>query len=210
MMEASYFATRYSPHPGRMKVWRAICEYLQKFIPTSSVVVDVGCGYCDFINQIAAAKKYAVDVHDEAAKSCWPEVEFVKTTALEELELPADSVDVVLLSNVLEHLWPQQTEALLDRLHDLLRSNGTLIIIQPNYFYCYRHYWDDFTHVRAFSHVSLTDLLISRRYRIRAVEKRFLPFSFKSGLPKSYWLTKLYLISPWRPVAGQMLVVARR
>ena len=43
-----------------------------------------------------------------------------------------------------------------------------------------------------------------------AVEKRFLPLTLKSALPKSYWLTKTYLHLPWRPMAGQMLVVATR
>ena len=41
-------------------------------------------------------------------------------------------------------------------------------------------------------------------------EKKFLPFSFKSFLPKSYWITRLYLASFWRPLAAQMLVVAQR
>jgi hypothetical protein len=64
--------------------------------------------------------------------------------------------------------------------------------------------------VRAFSHVSLSDFLVSRGYRLLRVEKKFLPFSFKSLLPKSYWMTRLYLASFWRPLAGQMLVVAQR
>jgi hypothetical protein len=64
--------------------------------------------------------------------------------------------------------------------------------------------------VRAFSHVSLRDFLAWRGYRIVALEKRFMPFSFKSALPKSYWLTKLYLASWWRPRAAQMLAVVER
>jgi hypothetical protein len=58
--------------------------------------------------------------------------------------------------------------------------------------------------------VSLSDFLLSRGYKILALEKRFLPFSFKSRIPKSYLMTKLYLASFWRPFAGQMLVVAQR
>ena len=51
-MDASYFDARYKPHPGRTRVWKAIAEYLQEFVPASSRVADVGAGYCDFINQI--------------------------------------------------------------------------------------------------------------------------------------------------------------
>ena len=49
-MDSTYFETRYVPHPGRSRVWRAICEYLQPFIEPSSVVMDVGAGYCVLID----------------------------------------------------------------------------------------------------------------------------------------------------------------
>jgi hypothetical protein len=71
-----------------------------------------------------------------------------------------------------------------------------------------REYWDDYTHKKAFSHVSLVDFLVANGFKIVRVEKRFIPFSLKSRLPKSYLLTKLYLMLPFRIFAKQMLVVA--
>ncbi len=191
-------------------MWQAICEYLQKFVAPTSVVADVGAGYCDFINQIHARTKYAVDTNPDGARWCASDVRFIKATTNHAIDLPSRSLDVVMVSNLLEHLSPQECSSLFDRFDDLLTPSGKIIVIQPNYFYCYRSYWDDFTHVRAFSHLSLRDFLLSRGYRILSMEKRFLPFSFKSHLPKSYLLTKLYLASPWRPRAGQMLIVAQR
>jgi hypothetical protein len=209
-MDASYFDTRYKPHPGRRRVWKAICEYLQRFVPPSSAVIDVGAGYCDFINQIQAKTKYAVDTNPDVARWIAPDVHFIQATSIESIDLPDHSLDVAVISNVLEHLSPEQCSALFDCLDDLLTADGKVMVIQPNYFYCYRRYWDDFTHVRALSHVSLRDFLVSRGYRIVKLEKRFLPFSFESYLPKSYWMTKLYLASFWRPLAAQTLVVAQR
>jgi hypothetical protein len=209
-MDPQYFETRYAPHPDRNRVWKAICEYLQPFIPPYSIVLEVGPGYCDFINQIQAGGKYAVDVNADVARLCGPDVQFVHATPIESIDLPPNSVDVVMASNLLEHLSPQQCSQLFDRLDRVLKATGRVIVIQPNYFYSYRRYWDDFTHVRAFSHVSLSDFLVSRGYRLLRVEKKFLPFSFKSFLPKSYWITRLYLASFWRPLAAQMLVVAQR
>jgi hypothetical protein len=209
-MDANYFAARYKPHPGRRRVWKAITEYLQEFIPPSGRIADIGAGYCDFINQIQATTRYAVDTNLDVAGLVAPGVQFVPATAIEAIDLPEHSLDVALMSNVLEHLSHESCNLLFDRLDHLLIAKGQLIVIQPNYFYCYRRYWDDFTHVRAFSHVSLRDFLISRGYRIVRIEKRFLPFSFESPLPKSYWLAKLYLSSFWRPLAGQMLIVAQR
>lgn len=209
-MDSAYFKTRYSPHPGRERVWKAICEYLQKFIPVSSTVADIGAGYGDFINQIRAKAKYAIDTNSEAARCYAQDVQFVHASRIEDVDLSAKSIDVVMLSNLLEHLSPEQCTALFDRIDNVLNAAGKVIVVQPNYIYCFRHYWDDFTHVRAFSHISLRDFLLSRGYKIIALERRFLPFSFKSRLPKSYFVTKLYLASFWRPLAAQMLVVAQR
>lgn len=149
-------------------------------------------------------------MNPDVARCCGPDVQFLHASLIDAIDLPSDSIDVVMASNLLEHLSPQECSKLFDRFDDLLKAKGRVIVIQPNYFYAYRRYWDDFTHVRAFSHISLKDLLLSRGYRILRIEKRFLPFSFKSFFPKSYWMTKLYLASFWRPLAGQMLVVAQR
>jgi len=204
-----YFDSRYSPDRNRQKVWKAICEYLQVFIPADGVVLDIGAGYCDFINQIKASRKYALDVNPDVVDYCAPGVRFLGCD-VGSIDLLRQSVDVVMASNFLEHLSDQQCGALFDRLDDLLKEGGKIILIQPNYYYCYRQYWDDFTHVKAFSHVSLVDFLLSRGYKIVRAEKKFMPFSFKSSLPKSYWITKIYLFSFWRPLAKQMLIVAER
>jgi SAM-dependent methyltransferase len=190
-------------------VWRAICEYLQPYIAPADTVLELGPGYCDFINQIRAAKKYAVDLNPDVAQYCAGDVTFRHASA-EELPLDAASVNVIVASNLLEHLDPGQLDGLFAHIDRILRPRGTLILIQPNIFYAYRQYWDDYTHVKAFSHVSLADFVVSRGFAIAAVEKRFLPLTLKSRLPKSYWLTRLYLSLPWRPLAGQMLVVATK
>jgi len=209
-MDQSYFNTRYSLDPKRVRVWKAISEYLQEFIPLQGAVLEAGAGYCDFINHIKAARKYAVDINPAVEQYCARDVHFLHAEVTEPLALTPHSIDVVMASNLLEHLSDQQCSTLIDRFNELLTENGVLILIQPNYYYCYRQYWDDFTHVKAFSHISLSDFLRSRGYKILRVEKKLLPFSFKSLLPKSYWITKLYLASFWRPLAKQMLIVAQR
>lgn len=69
-------------HPGRSRVWRAICEYLQPLVPAEATVMDVGAGYCDFINQIRAREKYAVDLNPETSRWCASDVRFVLTNPL--------------------------------------------------------------------------------------------------------------------------------
>ena len=205
----AYFEGRYSFDPGRARVWKAIVERLQRHIPTDAVVCELGAGYADFINQVAAAKKFAVDRHPAVADFCGRDVTFL-CGETSRLALPDASVDVVFASNLFEHLDEPALEATMAEVARVLEPGGRLILLQPNYYYCYRRYWDDYTHVKAWSHESLPDFLRSSGYGIERVERRFLPFSFKSRLPRSYWLTRLYLTLPWRPLAGQMLVVGRK
>ena len=83
------------------------------------------------------------------------------------------------------------------------------LLLQPNFRYCVREYFDDYTHRTIFTHVSLADRLRAHGFDVERVEARFLPLSFKSRLPAWPWLVDLYLRLPWRPLAKQMLVVAR-
>src|SRR6516164_8198369 len=149
-MDQAYFKTRYSYDLNRRRVWRAISEYLQRFIPTNSTVLDIGAGYCDLINQIQGARKYALDLNPEVAQFCAQDVQFLCGDSEALLELPRHSVDVVIASNFLEHLSDHACSNLFARLEHVLKEGGRLIVIQPNYYYCYRRYWDDFTHVKAF------------------------------------------------------------
>lgn len=203
-----YFQVRYTYDPRRRRVWKAICEYLQREIPREGTVLDLGAGYCDFVNQIEAARRYALDQDPASRAHCAAGVEFL-CADVADIPLPDGSVDVAFASNLLEHLVDEARERLLGALERVLKPGARLILVQPNYYYCYRRYWDDFTHVKPYSHESLPDLLAAKGYLVERVEKRFLPFSFGGILPKSYLLTRLYLALPWRPFAAQMLVVAR-
>jgi SAM-dependent methyltransferase len=203
-----YFDTRLSFDPGRAAVWRALCRHLQAEIGAQSRLLELGPGYGDFINQIGAAKKYAVDMR-EAPRKLAAEVSFFQCSALA-IPLPEASVDVVFASNFLEHFDDAELGELFGQIRKVLAPGGKLILLQPNYYYAFREYWDDYTHKKAFSHRSIGDFLAAQGFESTRIEPRFLPFSFKSRLPKSYWLTSLYLKLPWRPFARQMLVVAQR
>ena len=204
-----YFETRYTFDPGRERVWRAIAEYLQREVPADSTIVELGSGYADFINQINAKVKIAVDLDSHAAAYCKPPVQFIQASVTA-LPLSDGSADVIFASNLFEHFSDEDLTRLIGEVRRVLRANGKLILLQPNYYYSFREYWDDYTHRKAFSHHSLSDFLTTSRMKVTRVVPRLLPFSFKSLLPRSYWLTKIYLQLPWRPMAKQMLAVAQR
>ena len=209
-MENRYFQSRYSFNKRRPKVSRAICEYAQRFVDTQGAILDLGAGYCDFINNITAKQKIAVDFNSESGKYCNENVRF-HCSSIEKMEfIPDHTIDAVFMSNLLEHLENEQLKKTFQEIGRVTKAHARLIILQPNYRYCFKNYFDDYTHVKAYSHISLCDFLSSVGYDIKRVEKRFLPFSFKSRLPISYYLTKLYLALPWKPFAKQMLIVAEK
>ena len=205
----AYFGSRYSPSTGRDTVWKAICGYLQRFIPDRGVVLDLGAGYCSFINNVRAGEKHAVDIFPGFTSYAGAEVKTHVGDCTRLDFLPERRFDAVFASNLLEHLTREATEGVLREARRVLKVGGRLILLQPNFRYAYPVYFDDYTHIQIFTHVGLADLLSAHGFTVEAVEPRFVPFSFKSRLPTWGWLVRLYLRLPFRPLARQMLVVAR-
>ena len=207
-MNSEYYQTRYSFSPERAKVWRAVCEYLQKYVNASQdSVLDLGCGYCDFINNIKAHQKFAIDIGSESQFYANQDVSFYSSSIVDLNMIEEESIGVVFASNLLEHLDDNEIAKAMAEIMRILQPKGKVIILQPNFKYSFREYFDDYTHKKIFTHVSLCDLLKSYKLKPIIVYPKFLPLTLKSRLPKSYRLTKLYLNSPIKPLAKQMLVV---
>lgn len=198
--------------PARAVVWRVIAQYLEPWVPPDAAVLEVGAGYCTWINAVHAKRRVAVDIWPDVARHAAQGVEAVVLDISTGLGRLGDAgFDLVLASNVIEHFEPDAAAALIGDLTRLLRSGGRLIAIQPNFRYAYRHYYDDYTHRSTFTHVSLPNLMRSHGLRVLKVEPRFLPYSMReSRLPVSPWLVRAYLRSPFRPRAGQMLIIAQK
>lgn len=208
---SDYYQTRYTYDNGRAKVWKAIAEYLQRFVEANTdSVVDLGAGYCDFINNIAARERTAIDKNPEGAKFCGDGVKFHCASATDLGVLEVASTDVMFASNLLEHLDDRELAVAMDEFRRVLKPRAKVILLQPNYRYAYREYFDDYTHKKVFTHVSLKDFFEAGGFHAIHVAPRFLPFSLKSRLPKSYILTKLYLNSFFKPMAKQMLLVFQK
>lgn len=211
MNAEKYYESRFVFDKGRTKVWKAINEYLQNFIPENASVLDIGCGYGDFINGIKAKNKFAIDLNNKMHEFMSDKaIVFKEQSVLDVFPNEDESLDVIFASNLFEHFNDAELDILIKNVFSKLKRNGILILIQPNIYYAYREYWDDYTHKKAFSHVSLNDFLVSYDFNVIHSKKQFIPFSLKSRLPKSYYLTKLYLFSPIKPMGKQMLMIAKK
>lgn len=207
MKDNNYHKSRFKFDPGRFKVWQAITEYLQPYVGDNKTVLDLGSGYGDFINQIKAKRKYALDIGPDVKEHINEDVIFINKPSSSLDDIPPNSLDVVFSSNLMEHLDRPELDKTMKAVSKRMKNNGVLILIGPNFRYAYDSYFDDYTHKTIFTHVSLADAMFEYGFHPTKVVPKFLPLTLKSRLPKSYFLTKTYLNSPVRPLGKQMLLI---
>jgi hypothetical protein len=156
-----------------------------------------------------ARRRIAIDSWPDFPRFIAPGVETIVGNVTELDFLSNGAVDVAFASNLFEHLTQADFARVLEQLRYKLSPRGTLTILQPNYRYAYREYFDDYTHIAVYSHVSLADFLMANGYETLSVIPRFMPLTVKSRLPTWPWLIAGYLASPIKPLGKQMLVRAR-
>jgi len=179
------------------KIWQVLCRhFFQKYVQPTDTVLDIGAGYCEFINHISCQHKIALDLNEETKQYAGPDVQVIQSSsnmsALEDA-----SVDVAFASNFFEHL-PDKQEFLmtLAEVYRVLRKGGQLLVLQPNIRFLGGEYWDFLDH-----HIPLTDRTLVEAlelvgFHIVEVRPRFLPFTTKSRLPQHPLLVRLYLRLP--------------
>ena len=210
MSQDAYFRTRCAADARRDVLWKTLCRfYFSKLIASTDCVLELGAGYGAFINNVTARRRIAVDAWPGFVERLDASIESHVGDVTDLTFLQPASVDFAFASNLFEHVSQEQFAEVLARLRSALSARGTLNVLQPNYRYAFREYFDDYTHRTVYSHVSLCDFLEANRYEILEVHPRFMPLTIKSRLPVSPLMIRLYLASPVKPFGGQMLIRAR-
>ncbi len=207
----SYHATRLPYDSKREILWKALCRYyFQPLIAPDDCVLELGAGYGHFINNIRCAERIAIDQWAGLKRYLVPGV-VGRIGSVTDLSSVKDaSVDFVFASNLFEHLRQDEFAAVLHQVRTKLKAGGTLNILQPNYRFAYREYFDDYTHITVYSDRSLSDFLIAQGFRVIDCQPRFLPLTVKSALPVWPILLRLYLALPFKPMGKQMLIRAEK
>jgi len=110
------------------------------------LVVDVGAGdkFIERPLRQLGAKYHPIDADDLDLNS-------------EYLPFSDDSVDFVIMLAVIEHI--SEIDHLMTEVKRVLKKNGVLYITTPNFKYCFRDFYNDPTHIRPFTEVSLKKLV---------------------------------------------------
>jgi ubiquinone/menaquinone biosynthesis C-methylase UbiE len=194
----------------REKVWKIMCTHLQKYISPKAVILDIGAGYCDFINNIKGKEKHALDISDAMLKHARKGIIKHKQKSTDLEEFKSEYFDIIFASNIFEHLTRKELQLTLREVYKILKKGGKLLIIQPNFKYGYKEYFDDSTHMNIYTHISMSEVLRSNSFFVERVYPRFLPITMKSRFKKLYFLLSIYLYLPIKPFAKQFFIIARK
>lgn len=199
----------------RVHVWKLLCEHFFNYlIDPGHTVLDLACGYGEFINHVCCRDKIAVDVNPDAAAHLHSEVSFVCTPATDLQRIADSSIDTVFTSNFLEHLADKATcDTVFSEVWRILKpAGGQFIVLGPNIKYAYREYWDYFDHILPFSHLAIAEGLRQHGFHVVRNIDRFLPFTMNNRLPTPDIFIRAYLRMPlaWRFLGKQFLVIGSK
>lgn len=197
------------------KLWQILCcDFLQQFIKDDDIVLDVGSGLGEFINNIRCGKKIALDVNSRLRQSVSQDVKVI-IASVKHLNhhFAASSIDVIFMSNLLEHLdSKEEVFRLLKEAYGILKAEGRLLIMQPDIKLVGHAYWDFFDHKVPITLDSLVEVLKADGFYIKYIRYPFLPYSTKVRfLPLWPLFLKLYLrLRPFHYIFGKQFFICAK
>lgn len=188
-----------SSREAKGRLWKVLVEgFFQKFASPEAVVLDLGCGFGEFLNVLRCGRRIGVDLNPEAGRYLAPGIEFHAGDVSTLPMVPDASVDLVFSSNVMEHLPSKEAaERMLREARRVLKPGGQLLLLGPNLRFLPGEYWDFWDHRLPLTDRSVAEALGSLGFSVVEQHARFLPYTTRSGFPQWGWLVRLYLHLPW-------------
>jgi SAM-dependent methyltransferase len=197
----------------RIRLWKVLAEFFGQWITPQHHVLDLGSGYCEFINSITAAARYAMDLNPDTLTRADAGVRVLEQDCSERWVLSDASLDAVFTSNFLEHLPDKEAvRRTLLQAHRCLKRGGVFVAVGPNIKYLPGSYWDFFDHYVPLTELSLAEALSNCGFAVERQIGRFLPYTMSEGRQHPSWMLRLYLKLPlaWPLLGKQFLVIARK
>lgn len=198
----------------RQQVWAVLCrQYFQRWIPAGGSVLDLGCGYGEFINQIEAHRKFAMDLNPDSAGLLNSGITHLCQDCSAPWRIDPASLDVVFTSNFFEHLPDKAALGrTLDQACSALKSGGRLICLGPNIRFLAANYWDFWDHYLPLSDYSLAEGIEAHGFHMEYCCPKFLPYTMARGGQPPVLFVSAYLKFPlaWKILGRQFLLIARK
>jgi len=122
-------------------------------------VLDIGCGNGRFL--MTAPKNVqaeGIEIIESEIKKCLEKGLKVKKVDIEKsAPFKKESFDGISMSHIIEHL--NNSQEVLKKIKSIMKKNGKLMILTPNFSACYKKFYDDPTHKRPFTKQSLFRIL---------------------------------------------------
>ena len=167
----------------------------------SGNILDVGAGTGFFVDTMRKAGWKVTGLEpDASARAKAREMNILLNDSKDLFQLPADSFDAITLWHVLEHV--HALHEYIDRLKQLLKKDGRLIIAVPNYTSAdakkYGEYWAAYDvprHLYHFSPGSMQALLKKHGFKLTSTHPQWFDSFYVSLLSEQYKTGKSQLLS---------------
>ena len=108
--------------------------------------------------------------------------------------IESESIDIITSNSVIEHL--RDVSNFFNESYRVLKKNGIIILVTPNFKYNYQNFYDDSTHVNPFTAVKLKEILELFNFK----DSKVLPWLVKKSpkiwrLPFAFFYAKYLLLA---------------
>jgi len=182
-----YSTTQYKP---KENIWFENFYFNRWFKDNSGPILDIGCATGNFIATHPNIIE-GIDMDEDSLKICKDRgFNTKKINAEQELDkLSSDYYSGIYAKQVIEHLRNPLT--FLKEIKRMMKSGGKAVILTPNCPYALnRFFWDDYTHQRPFTQVSLRNIAVDAGFKKIKIYTDFRCFP---GLGR---LIKIFNLSP--------------
>ena len=198
----------------RNQVWKILInKFFYKWIKSKDQILDLGCGYGEFINHANCEVRHAMDLNPKSKSLLDKEIIFHQQDCAESWKIDQNSLDLVFTSNFFEHLPNKESlDRTMGEIKKALKPGGRLIAMGPNISILKGQYWDFWDHHVALSDQSLCELLEIHDFSIEHSESKFLPYNMVRVKERPLFFVTLYLRFSflWKLFGKQFLIIAKK
>lgn len=211
MDEQLVYRYRFNNLKKRKEVWIPLTSFFSHYIDRQDTVLDIGCGYGEFINILKAREKYGLDINPDTGKYLSPTVHFLKSRSTK-IPLKDKSVDKIFISNFFEHIPKFDILGTVKEIRRVLKKDGLVLVLQPNIRYLGNNFWSFSDHITPIDDRALAEVFGSYGFRLKKKILKFIPYTMGDVSIVNSWLVELYLALPviWPFLGKQSFLVFGR